>query len=153
MLEIRPTAHADIDSLKQMYVSEVEDHAERAEAFAEQLTTKFRTLLALHDGRLCGTLSWDTRGGYDDGVVELVGLGVSSAYQRRGIATKLVERMIVDASQFYSDSGYALRTIILFMERKNERARKFYSQTGFSEVAKIPRLYPHDDAVIWVRHL
>ena len=153
MLEIRPATHADIDSLKELYVSEVEDHTERAAAFAEQLTTRFKTLLALHDGHLCGTVTWDTRGGLDDGVVELVSLGVNSAYQRRGIATKLVEKLIADASQFYSDRGYTLRTIILFMERKNERARKFYSGIRFSEVAKVPRLYPHDDAVIWTRHL
>ncbi len=153
MLEMRPATHADIGSLKEMYLSEIENHTERAAVFAEQLTTRFRTLLALHDGHLCGTLTWDARGGYDDGVVELVGLGVNSAYQRKGIARKLVEMMITDASQFYSDRGYTLRTIILFMERKNERARKFYSRTGFSEVAKIPRLYPHDDAVIWTRHL
>jgi ribosomal protein S18 acetylase RimI-like enzyme len=153
MLQIRPATHADTDCLKEMYLSEVEGHTERATAFAEQLTTRFKTLLALHDGHLCGTVTWDTRGGYDDGVVELVGLGVNSAYQRRGIATRLVDKMITDASQFYSERGYTLRAIILFMERKNEGARKFYSRVGFSEVAKVPSLYPRDDAVIWTRHL
>ena len=151
MIEIRQATDVDREVLRTMYLSEVENHVERASSFAEQLINRFKTMLALQNNQLCGTLTWDTRGGYDDGVVELVGLGVNKNYQRKGIATKLVEKMIQEASLFYSEQGYTLRVIILFMERQNENARKFYSQTGFIEVARIPRLYPHDDGVIWTR--
>lgn len=153
MFQIRPATTADDEILKEMYLSEVENHNGRATAFAKDLTSKFKTMLALQDEHLCGTLTWDARGGYDDGVVEIVGIGVNSKYQRRGIATKLVEKMIREASQFYSEHGYMLRVVILFMEGRNEDARRFYSAIGFSEVARIPGLYPHDDGVIWTRHL
>lgn len=152
MIEIRHATEADRDLLKSMYLSEVEDHVARAERFAEQLISRFNTLLALQNSEMCGTLSWETRGGYDDGVAELVGLGVNNEFRRQGIATKLVERMIEEASAFYLERGYALRVILLFMEYGNESARKFYSQTGFSEIARIPNLYPHDDGVVWTRH-
>ncbi|MFW9907808.1 MAG: GNAT family N-acetyltransferase [Candidatus Thorarchaeota archaeon] len=152
MIEIRHATKADRNLLKKMYLSEVEDHAERADKFAEQLINRFNTLLALQNGELRGTLSWEARGGYDDGVAELVGLGVNSKFQRQGIASELVERMIEEASIFYSERGYALRVILLFMEYGNEGARRFYSQMGFSEVARMPNLYPHDDGVIWTRH-
>ncbi len=152
MIEIKHATEADRNLLKSMYLSEVEDHAERAERFADQLISRFNTILALQNGELCGTLSWETRGGYDDGVAELAGIGVNSEFQRQGIATELVERMIEEASTFYSERGYTLRVILLFMEYSNEGARKFYSQIGFSEISKIPNLYPHDDGVIWTRH-
>jgi GNAT superfamily N-acetyltransferase len=153
MIDIRPATKKDRALLKTMYLSEVENHRGRAGTFAEGLISRFKTLLALHANQLCGTLSWDTRGGYDDGVVELVGLGVNQIYRRQGIASKLIKRLIEDASHFYSDRGYTLRVIILFMEGSNEGARKFYVHTGFSEVARIPKLYPHDDGVIWTRTL
>jgi ribosomal protein S18 acetylase RimI-like enzyme len=153
MIEIRPAKEEDKNLLKTMYLAEVEDHVGRATTFAEQLINHFKTLLALQENQLCGSLTWDTRGGYDDGVAELVGLGVNAKYQRQGIATKLVKKMIDEVTQFYSERGYILRVIILFMEGKNEDARKFYSRIGFSEVAKIPQLYPHDDGVIWTLSL
>ncbi|MFW9956759.1 MAG: GNAT family N-acetyltransferase [Candidatus Odinarchaeota archaeon] len=153
MIEIRPAREEDRNLLKTMYLSEVENHDDRAVAFAERLIGHFNTLLALHDNKLCGTLTWDTRGGYDDGVVELVALGVNNEFRRQRIATKLVERMIEDAALFYSERDYTLRVIILFMEGGNKNARKFYSQIGFLEVARIPNLYPHDDGVIWARYL
>jgi len=153
MIEIRPATDADGELLKTMYLSDVENNIDRASTFAEHLVSRFKTLLALQDNQLGGTLTWDTRGGYDDGVVELVGLGVNKGYQRQGIATKLVERMIKEASFFYSERGYSLRAIILFMESENEGARKFYSRIGFLEVARIPNLYPNDDAVIWTRYI
>jgi len=152
MIAIRHAAEVDRDLLKSMYLSEVEDDVARAERFAEQLISRFNTLLALQNGELCGTLSWETRGGYDDGVAELVALGVNRKFQRQGIASELVERMIEEASVFYAERGYVLRVILLFMEYGNEGARRFYSQIGFSEIARMPNLYPHDDGAIWTRH-
>jgi ribosomal protein S18 acetylase RimI-like enzyme len=153
MIEIRPATTADRHLLKTMYLSEVKNHPDRMNTFAEHLINRFKTILALQDAQLCGTLTWDTRGGYDDGVVELVGLGVNRICQLRGIATQLVESLIEEASLFYAERGYALRIIILFMEAKNEGTRKFYSKIGFSEVARVPGLYPHDDGVIWTRNI
>jgi ribosomal protein S18 acetylase RimI-like enzyme len=153
MIEIRHATEAERDLLRDLYLNEVEDHPERAAAFAEALIVKFKTLLAFQNGDVCGSLSWDSRGGYDDGVIELTSLGVNELFQRQGIATLLVNRLIEEATRFYTSRGYQLRSIILFMEGKNEIARKFYSAIGFSEVARIPRLYPYDDAVIWMKRL
>ncbi len=136
-----------------MYLEEVEDHVERARKFAEDLINHFRTMIALQDDHLCGTLTWDTRGGYDDGVVEIVGLGVNEKFKRQGIAKKLVNYFIQETSKFYSEKGYSLRVILLFMESSNEVARKFYSNLGFDEAARISNLYPQDDGVIWTKHL
>ena len=153
MFEIRQATESEKSLLKDMYLKEVEDHAERAETFADDLIHHFKTMLALEDNELCGTLTWDTRGGYDDGVVEIIGLGVNGDYQRQGIASKLVNYFVEEASNFYSTRGYTLRVVILFMEHGNEVARKFYSNLGFTEDARIPKLYPNDDGVIWTKHI
>ena len=117
MFEIRQATESDKALLKDMYLQEVEDHTDRAETFAEDLIHHFKTMLALDNAELCGTLTWDTRGGYDDGVVEIIGLGVNQEFQRKGIASKLVNYFIEEASNFYSSRGYTLRVIILFMEQ------------------------------------
>lgn len=153
MIEIRKATEADKDLLTSFYMNEVEEHPQRASAFAESLIMKFRTLLAIQNGEIRGSLSWEPRGGYDDGVIELASLGIHQSFRRQGIGTLLVSRMIEDATQFYMAQGYQLRTIILFMEAGNEGAKKFYSAICFSEAARIPHLYPHDDALIWMRHL
>ncbi|TFG96206.1 GNAT family N-acetyltransferase [Candidatus Thorarchaeota archaeon] len=153
MFEIRKATDVDRSLLENMYLEEIEDHAERASKFAEDLIDHFKTMLAMQDNQLCGTLTWYRRGGFDDGVVEIIGLGVNGKFQRQGVAKKLVNYFIQETSKFYSENGYSLRVIMLFMEGNNEVARKFYSNLGFIEVARIPKLYPHDDGVIWIKHI
>ena len=153
MIDIRTATSADIPLLENMYRKEIEDHVERSQKFAEDLVLRYKTLLAIKEEAVCGTVTWEVRGGLDDGVVEMIGLGVNEAFKRQGIATSLVDAMIQDAKQFYSSSGYSLRVVLLIMEHSNETARKFYSVNKFKEVASIPSLYPQDDASIWTRHL
>ena len=153
MTDIRTATSVDIPLLERMYRNEIEDHAERAQRFAEDLVLRYKTLVAIKDDAVCGTVTWEPRGGLDDGVAELVGLGVSVGFKLQGIASKLVVAMIEESSQFFTSNGYSLRVIILFMEKTNETARKFYSTIRFKEVATIPSLYPCDDASIWTLHL
>ena len=153
MIEIRTATPSDLPLLENMYRKEIEDHLERARRFAEDLVLRYKTLLAIDDNAVCGTVTWEPRGGLDDGVVEMIGLGVTEGFKRQGIATRLVDAMIGEATQFFSTKDYSLRVILLFMERANETARKFYSTNKFKEVSTIPSLYPQDDASIWTRHL
>ncbi len=153
MIEIRTATPSDLPLLENMYRKEIEDHLERARRFAEDLVLRYKTLLAIDDNAVCGTVTWEPRGGLDDGVVEMIGLGVTEGFKRQGIATRLVDAMIEEATQFFSTKDYSLRVILLFMERANETARKFYSTNKFKEVSTIPSLYPQDDASIWTRHL
>lgn len=153
MTEIRPASAVDIPSLESMYRTEIENHTERAQQFASDLVLRYKTLLATEDNVICGTATWEPRGGLDDGVVELIGLGVNANFRRQGIGTQLVQAMIDEATRFYSTRGYPLRVILVFMEHDNEIARKFYTTNKFKEVASIESLYPDDDASIWTRHL
>lgn len=152
MRTVREAAESDRELLVRLFVSEVEDDAKLAGDFADDLL-RFRTILCLVDEEVVGTVSWDVRGGLDDGVVELIGLGVNPQYRRQGVAKELVQTLIQAASDHYSNKGHHLRVIYLFMEKENNLGRSFYQTMGFREVARVPELYPHDDASIWIIHL
>ena len=153
MPEIRKAVQADRNSLEKMYLKDIENHQERAKAFANDLILKFKTILAFVDSNLAGSLSWDTRGGLNDGIVEIAGLGVNPVFRRKGVASALMEALIKDAAGFYEENGYRLRVLYLFMEHGNDDGRSFYRSLGFEKVTKLPSFYPQDDGVIWLRHL
>ena len=136
-----------------MYLTEIESHDERANVFAQDLLSLMRTILAFDDNTLCGTVSWAIRGGMDDGVIEIIGLGVNDRYKRKGIATRLVNQAIADAKERFQTKKHTLRRAFLFMEESNHIARQFYLKYGFSEVAMIPKFYPEDGASIFVIEL
>lgn len=153
MINFRQATSADSPLLESIYKKQVEDHTERARRFADELVFRYKTILAIKDDDVCGTVTWEPKGGLDDGVVEMIALGVNEGFRRQGIATRLVDTMIKESSQFYTDAGYTLRVVLLFMEKQNEIARKFYTKNKFKEVAVIPSLYPHNDASIWTRQI
>ncbi|MFW9845304.1 MAG: GNAT family N-acetyltransferase [Candidatus Thorarchaeota archaeon] len=152
MRTIRDATESDKELLVDLFVSEVADDSKMALAFADDLL-RFKTILCVMEDNVIGTVSWDIRGGLDDGVVELIGLGVNPDYRRQGVAKELVQTLIHEASKHYADNDHRLRVIYLFMEKENDVGRSFYQSMGFKEVAEIPALYPHDDASIWTLHL
>ncbi|MDF1539126.1 MAG: GNAT family N-acetyltransferase [Candidatus Thorarchaeota archaeon] len=153
MNALRKATVEDIDLLKEMYLTDVEPHQERATVFATDLTSIMETILCIRNDSLCGTSSWAIRGGMDDGVVEVVGLGVREQYRKQGIASELMKEAIEQAQVTFSEKDYTLRRVFLFMELSNEIARQFYNSQDFKEVATIPLFYPSDDASIFVREL
>lgn len=151
MITLRKATAEDIEILREMYLNDIEPHQERAMDFATQLATLMETILCIQNDSLCGTISWAVRGGMDDGVVEVVGLGIRDQYKRQGLATKLVEEAIRQAQAIFSAKNYKLRRVFLFMEQGNEIARQFYNKQDFRETATIPSFYPSDGASIFIR--
>jgi len=150
---IRNATEKDMDIVVKMYLEEVENHQQRAQQFAKDLIYRFKTIICVCDKDIFGTITWDTRGGLDDGVIELVGLGTSSNFKRQGIARELVLSLINEAKKYFSKAGYKLRVIYLFMEKSNNIGELFYNHMSFRKVSEIPSLYPNEDAVIWIKHL
>ncbi len=151
MFEIRDAIEADRASLVQMYLQDVEKDEKRARAFADDLLNRMNTIVCIQETRVIGSLSWDTRGGVEDGVIELVSMGVTEDSRRRGVARALVEAMKESATECFAAEGRRLRFIYLFMEKANQTAREFYRSIGFREICTIPSMYPHDDACVWTQ--
>ncbi|MBD3193507.1 MAG: GNAT family N-acetyltransferase [Candidatus Lokiarchaeota archaeon] len=150
---IRNAKEADFDLIVEMYIRDVEDHIERARRFARDLLNDMNTALYIIDKEIIGSISWKAKGGLNDGVVELVSIGVSSNYQKKGIGTKLLRFMINKAQDNFSEQGYILRIVFLFMEENNETARKFYLASEFNEVCVLSSFYPHENAAIFIKYL
>ena len=151
MPTLRKATDSDLDILANLYINEVENNETNAQVFARDLLFRMRTILCFEENQLCGTISWEVRGGLDDGVAEIVGLGINELYRRKGLASLLIQEVISAASKKFRESNSQLRILFLFMETENGTARTFYNQLGFSEVANIPSFYPQDGASILVR--
>lgn len=149
---IRNATEKDMDIVVKMYLDEVENHQQRAQQFAKDLIYRFKTNICVSDKNILGTITWDTRGGLDDGIIELVGLGTSSNFKRQGIARELVLSLISEAKKYFSKAGYKLRVIYLFMERGNNVGALFYNHMSFRKVSEIPSFYPNDDAVMLIKY-
>ena len=149
---IRNATEKDMDIVVKMYLDEVENHQQRAQQFAKDLIYRFKTIICISDKNILGTITWDTRGGLDDGVIELVGLGTNSDFQRQGVARELVLSLENEARKYFSKAGCKLRVIYLFMGRSNKVGELFYNHMGFRKVSEIPSFYPKDDAVMWIKY-
>ena len=149
----RKATVSDANMLIDMYMTDIDPDLEHAESFASDLITRMETILCLEDDNLCGTVSCAVRGGMNDGVVEITALGVREQYQRRGIATQLINEVIKHSQEVFSSRNYQLRRVFLFMEESNDSARQLYTAAGFKEVASIPDFYPTTGASIFVRQI
>ena len=149
----RKVSEKDRDLLETMYVSDVEKNQKRAEQFANDLIFRLRTIICISGDKVLGTVSWDRRGGTDDGVIELLALGVSNNHRRKGIAKELILTLINEAKRFFSKEGYKLRIIYLFMEKSNEIAQNFYKYMDFHKVTEIKGFLPQDDGVMWIKYI
>jgi len=148
---IREAITSDRASLVQIYLQDVEKDEKRAGAFADDLLNRMNTLVCVQEDRVIGSLSWDTRGGVEDGVIELASMGVTEEQRRRGIGRALVEAMRKLATERFAAEGQRFRFVYLFMEKGNQTARRFYRSMGFREACTIPSMYPHDDACVWTQ--
>jgi len=149
---IRNATEKDMDIVVKMYLDEVENHQQRAQQFAKDLIYRFKTNICVSDKNVLGTISWDTRGGLDDGIIELVALGTHSDFQRQGVMRELVLSIENEARKYFSKAGHKLRVIYLFMEKSNNIGELFYNHMGFRKVSEIPLFLPKEDAVMWIKY-
>jgi ribosomal protein S18 acetylase RimI-like enzyme len=149
MRDIREATESDRDLLVEMYLNDIERDQKKARTFADDLVDRLNTIVCVDTGRVVGVLSWDRRGGVEDGVVELVTVGVSPDHKRRGIGSDLVKAMIRSAEKSFTGENSNVRFVYLFMEKRNEPARRFYQSLGFEEVCVVPFMYPNDHASVW----
>jgi ribosomal protein S18 acetylase RimI-like enzyme len=150
-MTIRHSKKEDFDLIKKMFLNEIGSDQQLATNFAEDLIYKLKTLLFIENNNVKGSISWNVKGGTEDGVIELVALGVNPESRRKGIATKLVNKLINETENYFSEHGYNLRLIFLYMEKNNEIGEFFYKSMNFQKSCEIPSFYPKGNAAIWTR--
>jgi ribosomal-protein-alanine N-acetyltransferase len=105
---------------------------------AEELTG-FGAGHVLRDGdELVGYVVTRTIGDVSD----LQRIGVSASYQRRGVASRLLDAALAGAR------AAGAERMLLEVAEDNEAALRFYAQRGFAEIDRRPRYYRSGAAAI-----
>ncbi len=153
MIQFRNATEEDFQLLANVYREDISPSIEHAEQFANDLLNKMKTILAFSGEHLLGSLSWDVRGGVEDGVTEITGRGIRPVLRRKGIATKLITSSMHEMTSFFQERSSRLRVIYLFMESNNIPARNLYKSMDFEEVIEINNFYPENNATIWIKRM
>ncbi len=101
-------------------------------AIRQELTAPARTYLMDVDG---STIRGYAGFWYDGDDAELMTIGVGSAYQRQGIASALLRRLIDEAKQ------QGARRMLLEVRVDNDAALALYQQFGFTRLGLRKRYY------------
>jgi ribosomal-protein-alanine N-acetyltransferase len=80
---------------------------------------------------------------------ELENIAVARAFQRQGVAKRLLSALVDQARQAGSESVY------LEVRESNTAARNLYEKAGFAQTGRRKSYYsnPHDDAVLYRKSL
>ncbi len=129
-----------IDSPRAFWMTYAESAGTTDDEWQARCATGGPTWLALDDGRPVGTVGlWHADDQADDEVV-LVGMWVATVARGSGVATRLVETALAQATA----SGY--RRVVLDVAHENARARAFYARMGFRATGAVGRM-PWDPSV------
>ena len=150
---LRNATDNDFQLLVDMFLEDIAPLKEEAIQFANDLLNRMRTILVFSDKQLAGSFSWEVRGGLEDGVVEIVGLGIRPRFRRKGLGKRMIEKAIDEIDSFFDSTNHQLRILYLFMESDNDPAKNLYLSLGFKEVVEISRFYPEHNASIWIKRI
>lgn len=102
--------------------------------------------------RVVGYIQWCHKSGFrNDSVIELEQIAVEESYQGEGIGTNLINQSLKYVKNFLSDTGSALKAIIV-TTRTDNIAQKLYQKTLRANViATIENLYSHDEVIMMAR--
>ena len=110
---------------------------------ASQANSVFRVVE--EEGQLSGLIIFRIMAGE----AEILNLAVESRRRRQGMASRLIEDMIV------ASKAAGVKRIFLEVRDSNEAARSFYARMGFTEVGRRRQYYrqPAEDGLVLVRTL
>ena len=136
-LLLRPMSRADVPYVaaieREVFSDEAAADAWSESMLADEFDRDARTWwVAAEDGRVVGYAgAWIV-----DGQMQLLDLGVSPRYQRRGIAGRLLRRLAHDAMDLGASS------MTLEVRENNVGAQRFYRRMGLEPEGIRPRYYP-----------
>jgi [ribosomal protein S18]-alanine N-acetyltransferase len=137
-IKLRPGGPADLDEIRAIQERSPEAARWKAEDYlAYQVLVAVDEVAADTTTVVAGFLVWREAG---PGEAEILNLAVAPGYRRRGIATMLLNAVILQGpGVFY-----------LEVRESNRAALEFYAKLGFESVGKRPKYYydPPEAAVV-----
>jgi ribosomal protein S18 acetylase RimI-like enzyme len=100
-------------------------------------TSHNRTIIALENNEIIGTLQWHIKENPNSGVAEFEEVYVDKDKRGKNIGSELVIFAIKDIKQFFESMNIKPRKIFLFVSKVNIPARKLYEKFNFKYIAEL----------------
>jgi ribosomal protein S18 acetylase RimI-like enzyme len=143
MIELRKATEADAEGVAYVLHKSynIVDLEEGKSVFQRELHKHHVYIIAVHEGRVIGLVTWTMHGLPKHGLLELDRIAVLPDHQGKGVAQKLFKAMEDDAQEFYSNHGAKIRKVYLLTHATNERAHSFYTKLGMEKESVLPSHY------------
>ena len=136
-IKLRPGRPADLDEIRTIQECSPEAARWKPEDYLVYQVLVAVDEVAADDATVAGFLVWREAG---PGEAEILNLAVAPGYRRRGIATMLLNTVILQGPDVF----------YLEVRESNRAALEFYAKLGFESVGKRPKYYydPPEAAVV-----
>jgi len=109
--------------------------------FKNETKKSHHYIVAEENKKIIGVVTWLMHGLPKHQLCELDRIAVLPEYRGKGIAHKLFDALIKDASSFYKKNKSKLRKLYLLTHADNIRAHKFYEKLGFKHETTLKEHY------------
>jgi ribosomal protein S18 acetylase RimI-like enzyme len=120
---------------------------------AKHIIVKQEVIFLFESNNIGGFVTYVRHGNLRHGLMELVHIGVSPRYQKRGFATLLMRELEREAGNFFQRQNYSLKRVFLFTKASNTPAQHLYMQCGFKKSTSIQQGIFTRDIVeeLWIK--
>jgi ribosomal protein S18 acetylase RimI-like enzyme len=145
-VQILDADERDVERLIEIYSSPDLYHSrEEAGWFVKSFFDYHHVKVAKLDSKIIGVVFWRGREEKHHGLTEVEDLWVDENYRRRGFGTKLLTSALEDMKQFFIESSFVLRKVLVTTGEDNEPAKRLYEKIGFQRSAVLEGLFARDE--------
>ena len=119
----------------------MKDLNEAINAFLSELDKDFHYIVAIEQDKIIGLVTWLMHGLPKHGLFELDRICILSESRGKGIGSKLVNKLVDDAKDWYKKKGSGIRKLYLLTHEDNLNAHLFYEKIGFKHESTLENHY------------
>ena len=119
----------------------MKDLNEAINAFLSELDKDFHYIVAIEQDKIIGLVTWLMHGLPKHGLFELDRICILSESRSKGVGSKLVNKLVDDAKDWYKKKGGSIRKLYLLTHEDNLNAHLFYEKIGFKHESTLESHY------------
>ena len=119
----------------------MKDLNEAINAFLSELDKDFHYIVAIEQDKIIGLVTWVMHGLPKHGLFELDRICILSESRGKGVGSKLVNKLVDDAKDWYKKKGGCIRKLYLLTHEDNFNAHLFYEKIGFKHESTLESHY------------
>ena len=122
----------------------MDDITEAVKTFRSEIEKDFHYIVALENGKIIGLVTWLMHCLPKHGLFELDRICILSQSRGKGLGAKLVNKLILDAGDWYKKNNEQIRKLYLLTHEDNINAHSFYEKVGFQHETTLKDHYYKD---------